>query len=123
MKRIAILGSLAAGLLAAPAFAVTLMTPPVTIGTSIRLRCNISNLTTSTKSGTVCTVNPFSNGTSHICHTVQVSPGGGYASPVMAVDSGSWLCRFTMDGQRSNFVAAGIVDTTGNAPIAVLPAQ
>jgi hypothetical protein len=123
MKRIAILGSLAAGLLAAPAFAVTLMTPPVTIGTDIRLRCNISNLSTSVKSGSVCTVNPFSNGTSHICHPVQISPGGGYASPVMAVDGGSWLCRFTMDGQRSNFVAAGIVDTTGNTPIAVLPAQ
>jgi hypothetical protein len=123
MKRIAILGSLAARLLAAPAFAVTLMTAPVTIGPDISLRCNISNLTTSVKSGSVCTVNPFSNGTAHICHPIQISPGGGYASPVMATDNGSWLCRFTMDGQRSNFVAAGIVDTGNNAPVAVLPAQ
>ena len=122
MKRIATLGSLISGVLAGPALAATLLTPPVTMGENIRLRCSISNLSTSTKEGTVCSVNAFGSGSTHVCHSFVLGAGQGYVSPPLAIQ-GSYYCRFSTSGMRSNFVAAGIVDTSANVPLAVLPAD
>jgi hypothetical protein len=118
MKRIAILAGLVAGVLAGPALAATLLTPPVTMGDNIRLRCSISN----PKEGTVCSVNAFGTGSTNVCHSFTLGAGQGYVSPQLATE-GSYYCRFSVTGMRSNFVAAGIVDTSANVPLAVLPAD
>jgi hypothetical protein len=60
------------------------------MGDNIRLRCSISNLSTSTKEGTVCSVNAFGTGSTHVCHSFTLGPDE--RSPPLAIE-GSYYCR------------------------------